>query len=232
MDSCLHVCVHLQPTYFFRLGFWGRPWLYQWPCIPYSSTFHEPRWGGLLPSGTLPPFCLYTEITCQALSSLNSHVSCLSGVFTITQHFISCVLLLKGKFPKGGSFPVPLTCYRWCQEACLAEVELSKILLGERDVKLGQESIGNGSETGTLLGLGFAYLPLLMMQLASQLVICIHYAHLPLLIMEVASSDPHLQWMEQVSPPPTTIQPKEFPFRCIPNASNVSRMKKGKIDPA
>lgn len=101
--------------------------------------------------------------------------------------FIPCVSLLKGKFPKGRSFPVPLTCYRLCQEACLAEVKLSKILLGERDVKLGQTSIGNG----LVAGLCYAYLPLLMMQLASQLVICIRCAPSP-----SCNNDPHLQLME------------------------------------
>lgn len=193
MPACM---LALAANMLFPTWFLGRHWQYQWPCMPYFFTCHAPGWGGLLPFRKLPPFCLYIEITCQAISSLSPPRLHLFGISIITQHFIPCVLLLKGKFQKGGSFSVPLTCSRWCPEACLAEGKLSKILLGERDGKLGQASLGNGSETGTLLGLGFAYLPLSMMQLASQLVVCMHYTHLPLLTMERASSDPHLQRLE------------------------------------
>lgn len=181
----------LFPTWFL-----GRHWQYRRPCMPCFFTCHAPGWGGRLPFRKLPPFCLYIEITRQAVSSLGSPRLPLFGVSVITQHFIPRVLLPKGKLQKGRSFSVPLTCYRLCPEACLAEGKLSKILLGERDGRLGQASIGNGSETGTLLGLGFACLPLSMMRLAPQLVVCMHYALLPLLTMEIASLDPHLQWLE------------------------------------
>lgn len=150
----------------FPTRFLGRHWQYRRPCMPYFFTCCAPGWGGRLPFRKLPPFCLYIEITCQAISSLGSPRLPLFVVSVITQHFIPRVLLPKGKLQKGGGFSVPLTCYRVCPEACLAEGKLSKILLGERDGKPGQASIGNGSETGTLLGLGFACLPLSMMQLA------------------------------------------------------------------
>lgn len=173
MGSCLHVCLRLQPTCFFRLGFWaGTGNTGGLICLTFL-TCRAPGWGGHLPFRKLPPFCLYIEITCQAIPSLGSPRLPLFGVSVITQHFIPRVLLLKGKLQKGGSFSVPLTCYRVCPEACLAEGKLSKILLGERDGRPGQASIGNGSETGTLLGLGFACLPLSMMQLAPP-ACCLH----------------------------------------------------------
>ena len=112
-------------------------------CPSFLPSMHPDGVGFFLPGSSLPSAS--TQKSPARPSHLSSpHVLCLFGVSIITQHFIPCVLLLKGKFPKGGSFPVPLTCYRLCQEACLTEVKLSKILLGERDVKLGQTSIGNG----------------------------------------------------------------------------------------
>lgn len=181
--------MHLQLTYFFRLGFWGSPGNTSGLVRPsFLPSMHPDGVGFFLPGSSLPSAS--TQKSPARPSHLSApHVLCLFGVSIITQHFIPCVSLLKGKFPKGGSFLVPLTCYRLCQEACLAEVKLSKILLGERDVKLGQTSIGNGLGAGTLLGLGYAYLPLLMMQLASQLVICIRCAHLPLDIMTPPAMD-------------------------------------------
>lgn len=116
-------------------------------ALPPASTQKSPV---KLPHLSIP----HAHVSLWSLSSLNI--------------LYLCLLLLKGKFQKGGDFSFWFTCYRLCQEACLAETKHSEILLGENDVK----QAGQHREQSRNMGLYLVwdmYLHLLIMQLASQL---------------------------------------------------------------
>lgn len=133
------------------------------------------------PSFQEPP-SLHTEVTCQATSSLNSpRFMSLCGIYRYTAFYTYVFSYSQVSSKRAGvsRFHSPPDCakklawQKWSIQKYSSEKDVKKKsekkIQGEKDVKLRQASVGNGSVPGTLPGLGYAYLPLLIMHLASQL---------------------------------------------------------------